>query len=417
MNPDDRIDPINGLIYKGSYELKELIESKVPGAEIEFILIPSDGWIQKMETTIMAGEADIGWYTNQVMATSWFVDHRDFMEKDPDFSEETFETTFVDGAKTYTRYHTFDFPEATGNIYGLPLDFTSDYLMYDKQLLDEWGVPEPSPTASYAELLDIVQKTTGINPVSGKQNYGAFIRPGGCEWLGVGADAYRAVTIPDMDINKLDIARDVDYIKDSNEVLNFLQLLIDLIACAPAGATSNTGHERWFTEDNDISVMFDISKTRDYYRYLLVDQNDITDRFIPVFLPKGSQNVSGFPEARHVAVTQFANNPDLAWEVVKTIATDKDCLNWIYNNHQMGVVPALADPSGIESMDIEFTKVRYEDRKTSVFLTDDYWYWREPIQKVFGQLFVGELTAEQAREEFHANTLEWIRNKIKQLGL
>lgn len=416
MNPDDRVDPISGITYKGSYEFKEMIESKVPGTEIEFIQIPSDGWIQKMETTIMAGEADIGWYTNQVMATDWFVDHRDFMKDDPDFTEETFDSLFLEGTTKYTRYHTFDYPEATGDIYGLPMDVSCDYLIYDKQLLEEWGVALPSENPTYAELLEIARKTTGINPVSGKQNYGAYVRAYWCEWLGVGADLYHSINIPDMDINKLDIANDVDYIKSSSEVLDYFQLLLDLIECAPDGVTADTGHENWFTPDNNIAVMFDTSKTRDYYRYRLAGDTAVTDRFIPVFLPKGKQGVSGFPETRHVAVTKFANDPALAWEIVKVIATDKDCLNWLYNNKEMGVLPALVDYEGIEIMNDEFSKVRYEDRKSSMLLTDDYWYWREPIQKVFSQLFVGELTAEQARESFHTNVMEWIDNKKKQLG-
>ena len=416
MNPDDRVDPISGITYKGSYEFKAMIEEKVPGAAIEFIQIPSDGWIQKMETTIMAGEADIGWYTNQVMATEWFVDHREFMESDPDFSEETFDALFLEGTKKYTRYHTFDYPEATGDIYGLPMDVSCDYLIYDKQILEEWGVAAPGSTPTYAELLEIARQTTGENPVSGKQNYGAYVRPYWCEWLGVGADLYHPISIPDMDIGKLDIAGDVDYIKSSQEVLDYFQLLLDLIACAPDGVTADSGHENWFTADNNIAVMFDTSKTRDYYRYKLAGNTEITDRFIPVFLPKGAQGVSGFPETRHVAVTKFANDPARCWEIVKVIATDKDCLNWIYTNQEMGVLPALVDTEGLAIMEDDFSKARYEDRKTGMLLTDDYWYWREPIQKVFSQLFVGELTAEQAREAFHANVMEWIDNKKKQLG-
>ena len=384
INPDDRVDPISGITYKGSYEFKALLEEKVPGTEIEFIQIPNDGWIQKMETTITSGEADIGWYTNQVMAADWFVDHREFMQNDPDFTEETFDSIFTEGAKKYTRYHTFDYPEQTGAIYGLPYDVGAYYIMYDKQLLEEWGVAPPSQNPTFDELMAIIKATTGTNPVSGKQNYGTYIRPYWCEWVGVGADLYHPVEIPDMDINKLDIANDVDYIKSSQEILDYFQMLLDMIACAPDGVTADTGHENWMTPDNNIAVMFDTSKTTPYYNHLLADNKEITDRFIPVFLPKGAQGVSGFPEVHHIAVTKLANNKELCWEVVKAIATDIDVLNLVYANHSVGVVPHLVDTTGIERMDEEFTKLRYEDRLNGTFLTDDYWYWREPIQKVFG---------------------------------
>jgi len=64
----------------------------------------------------------------------------------------------------------------------------------------------------------------------------------------------------------------------------------------------------------------------------------------------------------------------------------------------------------------EFVQLRYNDRLNGTIITDDYWYWREPIQGVFGQLFVKELTAEQAREALHASVMEWINNKKSQLG-
>ena len=416
LNPDDRVDPISGITYKGSYEFKELLEKKIPEVEIEFIQIPSDGWIQKMETTITAGEADIGWYTNQVMAAEWFVDHRDFMKNDPEFSEETFDKLFTEGAKKYTRYHSFDYPDQTGEIHGLPYDVGAYYIMYDKQILEEWGVAEPSQNPTFDELMEIIQATTGTNPVSGKENYGTYIRPFWCEWVGVGADLYHPIDIPDMDIDKLDIAKDVDYMKTSPEILDYFQMLLDMIECAPEGVTADTGHENWLTPDNNIAVMFDTSKTSPYYHHLLADNKEVTDRFIPIFLPKGEQGVSGFPEVHHVAVTKLANNKELCWEVVKAITTDTDVLNLIYKNHAVGVVPALIDTTGIDIMKDEFVQLRYNDRLNGTIITDDYWYWREPIQGVFGQLFVKELTAEQAREALHASVMEWINNKKSQLG-
>lgn len=416
MNPDDRVDPISGITYKGSYAFKDMLEEKLPGITIEFIQIPSDGWIQKMGTTIENGEADIGWYTNQIMAAEWFVDHRDFMKEDPEFTEETFEATFTEGAKQYTRYRSFDYPDFTDAIYGLPYDVGSYYIMYDKQLLEEWGVSEPSMNPSFDELMEIFQKTTGINPVSGKQNYGTYVRPYWSEWLGVGADLYHSVDIPDMNLDNLDIVKDVDYILDSPKILSYFKFMEQAIVSSPPGANADSGAEKWLTSDNDIALMLDTSKTQAYYNNLLAGNTEVTDRFKPIFLPKGEQGVSGFPEVHHVAVTKKATDPKLAWEVVKLIATDKDVLNLLYENYAMGTSPALVDASGIDIMSDEFAADRYQDRLDSTFITDDYWYWREPIQKVFNEFFVGDLTPETARTQLHTYVNEWITNKQKQIG-
>lgn len=415
MNERDTMDPINGLVTKGSKAFKELLEQKMPGIEIEIISIPGDGWIQKMETTLTSGEADVGWYTNQVMAAEWFVDHREFMANDPEFTEEDFEAMFTPGAKHYTRYHTYNYPQYTDAIYGLPYDVGAYWLMYDQKIFDDWGLEFPeNPT--YDNLLDLAQKMTGTNPVTGKKNYGAYVKPYWCEWLGVGADLYHVIDDPEMDINKLDIAKDVDYIKDSPEVLHYFELLEGFIATAPVGTAAGTGNEKWMTEDNDIAIMLATDATGPYMSHLLGGNTHITERFKP-FLPiNGKMNVSAFPEVHHVAVAKNATDKELAWEVVKMICTDTDMLNLIFANYAQSGVPALADPSALDIMKIEFSALRYQDRLEHTLITDDYWYWREPINKIFSSLFSGDLNAESARAAFHANVVEWVQNKKLQLG-
>lgn len=417
INEKDTMDPISGLIKKGFPDLVALIESKVPEARIEIVTIPNDGWIQKMETTLTSGEADIGWYTNQVLASQWFMDHREFMANDPEFTEETFEATFTEPAKQYTRYHTYDFPESAGAIIGLPYDQGCYWLMYDKLLFEQWGVEfPPVEELTYDKLLELAQKMTGPNPVTGEQNYGVYVKPYWCEWLGVGADLYHIIQDPAMDITKLDIAKDVDYIKDSPEVLKYFEQLAGFVKCAPAGAPAGTGNEKWLTEDNDIAIMLATDSTSQYMAHLMAENTDITDRFIPFMTINGEQGVSGFPEVHHVGVAKLATDKDLAWKVVKTICTDPDILNWLFENYAWGGVPALKDPSKINNMQKEFVGKRYEDRQTHTIITDDYWYWREPINKVFSSLFAGELTPEQARETFYNNVVEWVANKKAQLG-
>ena len=416
MNDKDTMDPINGMVSKGSASFKELIEAKMPNVEIQFIGIPGDGWIQKMETTLTSGEADIGWYTNQVLAAEWFVDHREFMENDPDFPESKFEEMFTPGAKKYTRYHTYDFPDNAGDIYGLPYDVGAYWLMYDKVIFEQWGVEVPEGEMTYAQLLEMAQKMTGTNPVTGKPNFGAYVKPFWCEWLGVGADLYHVIEDETMDIAKLDVDKDVEYIKDSPEVLSYFQFLTDVIACSPAGAAAGTGNEKWLTPDNDIAIMLDTSANDAYMRHQLVDNKEITDRFIPIMPVYGAQGVSAFPEVHHIAVAKLATDKQLAWEVVKLICTDIEVLDFVYQNYPGCVVPALADPSGLKIMENEFVAKRYQDRLDHTLITDDYWYWREPINKVFSSLFSGELTPETAREAFYNNVVEWVANKKMQLG-
>ena len=416
LNPKDTMDPVTGLVFKGSYALAELLEKKIPEAKITFIPIPADNWMQKMETVLVSGDADIGWFTNQAQIPNWLVDLREMMANDSEFTEETFEKTFTKAAVHYARYHTFTYPEHTGAIYGLPYDASSHYLMYDKVLFEQWGVEVPKQDATFAELLELAQKMTGINPVTGKQNYGCYILPRWTEWLGVGADLYHSISVPGMDINQFDMEKDVEYIKDSQAILDYFQLISDFLKCSPPGAPSGTGFENWMTPDNDIAIMLAAERTTEYYHYVMANETSVTDRFIPIFLPKGELGMSGFPEFHNIGIAQTSEHKDLAWKIVKTCCTDKEVLNFIFENYSAGAVPALADPTGLDIMNDPFTKARYEDRVTSTYITDDYWYWRDTIRGIFSEFFAGTLTPEEARQKFYDGVVKWIGDKQKQLG-
>jgi len=416
FHPEDRIDPISGITVRGSWEFIELIESIHPYVELEIINIPGDGWIQNMQTTILAGEADIGWYTNQVAATQWFVDHRGFMEHDPNFSEADFRSTFTEGAVRWVEYRSFDFPDSTGNIYGLPLDVTGDMIVIDTLILEQWGVEMPGMFPTYAELLDIARRTTGTNPVTGEHNFGTFLRPFWSEWHAIGMDVFPTLYLPSMDLRELDMDTYVNFIQDSQLMYDFFQYLIDFIELAPPGITVDVGAENWFTPENNIAVMIDVSRTRDWIRYDLAGMTEITERFVPVFMPVSPMGYSGFPESRSIAVTRYANNPWLAWEVLKTITTNIDSLNWLFTHREMGALPALQDPTGIHLMDNDFNRFRWEGRLTGMNNTHDYWYWREPMQRIFADLFIGELTAAEARALMHEDTIQWVENRIRLLG-
>lgn len=416
LGPDDTVDPISGLVFRGSQGLKELVEEKLPGVEVEFIMIPSDGWIQNMETTILSGEADVGWFTNQVMAAKWFVDHRYFMENDPDFTLEDFENTFTYPARFLSTYRTFTYPEYTGAILGLPYAASAHFIVYDAVMFEQWGV-EPLPMhPSFDDIRNAAEQMTGTNPVTGEHNYGVFLSTRWSEWLGIGADIYPIIDIPSMDIRELDIETDVGFIRDNPRVLEYFKFLEDMIQLAPVGAAAGSGYEMWPTPDNNIAIMLDAPRTSVIYNHVRAGNTEVTDRFIPVLLPRSEAGISSFPEIQRLAVSRYANDPWLAWEVIKVIATDIDVQNYLLENISFGQVPALVDTTGIHAMDDPFTRMRYEDRLTGTFLTDDFWFWRDPLRILLSGFFAGEFDAYELVELWYQDTVEWVENKIESLG-
>ena len=75
-----------------------------------------------------------------------------------------------------------------------------------------------------------------------------------------------------------------------------------------------------------------------------------------------------------------------------------------------------ADTSKVTMMDYEINKKRHDYQINAMFKTDDYWFWRTPLQAVNNQILSKQLTAEAAREEFYKGVSDWVNNTKAQLG-
>jgi ABC-type glycerol-3-phosphate transport system substrate-binding protein len=412
----DTIDPISGMTLIGKKGLEDLLEQKLPTIDVEIVTIPGTNWIQKTETLINSGDVDVAWYTNQVQAADWFFDNTELMKNDPDVNLDTIDDIFIPASLEYVRYRSFDKPESTNNYYGFPIDMANYMMVYDKQIFEDWGVEPPSEHASYEEILEKAKQVTGINPKTGKQNYGMFLKSFWLEWHSIGFNATHPITAEDMKLENLNIEKDVEYMKDSPDVLNYFTYLTEAMKIAPAGIASGAGAEKFFTKDNDIAINMDAGAASPLLQYTYAKKTDVTDRFLPIFMPLSNNGMQGFPEFHKVGIAKNAKDKEAAWEVVKMLTTDKEVVNFQITNYSTSGLPAIQDTEGMSVMDLPLNQKRLDYHSDSIFVTDDYWYWRQPLQGALSNLLAGKLTPEQAQAEFYNGSVKWIEDKKKQLG-
>ena len=172
LSEETTIDPISGIEKKGIGEFEAFLEEQIPEYDINLVSIPWDGWIQKMETLVTSGEVDVGFYTNQEAVPDWYIDLTDYLNEDEEVNFDTLDDLFIEPAVYYTRYNSFNYPESTGQVFGLPMTMASNIIVYDRQLFQEWGVEEPTADTTFSELVDMAEQMTGKNPVTGQTNYG-----------------------------------------------------------------------------------------------------------------------------------------------------------------------------------------------------------------------------------------------------
>ena len=414
------VDPISGITTLGIPDFEALLNEKIPEYQIEIISIPWDGWIQKTEALVTSGQVDVGFFTNQEAIPGWYMDLTPYLENDPELNFENLDEYFIEPAVFYTTYKSFNYPEASGKVFGIPMTMACNYIIYDTQLFDEWGVPYPDENMSLSELVALSEQMTGTNPVTGKQNYGANLYPTWTEWYALSYDAVKPYTDEGggMLLSDMDMEEYIEYVKDSPEVLKYFEDLLKLVACSPAGITTGTGSEKFLTQDNDIAIQYDSNKwTGPYMKYVYAGNEDVTGRFKPLLVPSGPEmGMEGFPEFFRFAIAQKAKNPDAAWEVVKTLTTDKEIVDFYLTNYASDKCSCLLDVSGMPTMENEFNKARHDYQMEHLLITDDYWYWRTPLMSVLNDVLSGTVTAEQARQNLYEGMKTWVNNIKMQLG-
>lgn len=413
LSEETTVDPVSGLETKSLKEFQDFLNEQIPDYNIEVKTIAWDGWIQSMEAMVTAGDVDIGFFTNQEAVPSWYMDLTPYLESDPDLNLENMSEWFIDPAVYYSTYKSFNHPEDSGKIFGIPVTIACNMIVYDSQLFQEWGVEEPAADVTFSELVDLAEQMTGTNPVTGRTNYGGHLFSTWTEWYSLCYSAVKPYMSDTMDINDLDMEEYVEYIKDSEEVKGFFSDLIRLVDCCNPAVATGSGAENWMTEDNDIAINFDTNNhTSTYMKYVYAGDESITDRYKPILIPAGEYG-EGFPEFFRFAVAKNAKNPDAAWEVIKAFATSKDCVNFYLTNYAADKVTCLRDIEGIEMMEYAVNQERHEYQLNNMFITDDYWYWRTAMQSVVNQILSKQYTADQAVEAFYEEVSSWVNN-IKQ---
>ncbi|MEY8355064.1 extracellular solute-binding protein [Lachnospiraceae bacterium 54-53] len=410
------IDPVSGLETKSLGEFEALLNEQIPDYNIKLLTIPWDGWIQSMEAMLTAGDADVGVFTNQEAVPGWYMDLTPYLEKDEELNLDNLSQWFLEPAVYNMKYKSFKQPENSGNIYGLPFTIASTIIVYDSQLFKEWGIEELNENMTFAELVDLAEKMTGTNPVTGKRNYGAYVFYEWLEWYSLSYGVQKPFFSETMDINELDMDEYVESIKTSPEAKAFFTDMIRLIDCANEAVATGSGDDYWFTPDNDIAINFNCSKgTKPYMQYVYANDTEITGRFKPLMIPEGPYG-EGFPEFYRSAVTNNAKNPDAAWDVIKQIVTNKDIVDFYLVNYQYDKVSCLNDTSGMSLMDIEFNQKRQKYQLDNLFITDDYWHWRTAMQNVNNQLLSKQYTADEAVDAFYNEVKTWVENIKEKSG-
>ncbi|MEH7331117.1 sugar ABC transporter substrate-binding protein [Neobacillus drentensis] len=166
---DDKVEITYGFWDKKQVpaveEIVKLFNEKYPNIKVKTELTPYGQYFQKLETAATGGALpDVMWmngaHVEQYAEGKVILPISDLAKKD-NFSLDNYPKSLID-------LYTVD-----GKVYGIPKDFDTTGLWYNKKIFDEAGVPYPDETWDWNKLKEVAKKLT--NKDKGIWGYAALM--------------------------------------------------------------------------------------------------------------------------------------------------------------------------------------------------------------------------------------------------
>ena len=101
---------------------------------------------------------------------------------------------------------------------------------------------------------------------------------------------------------------------------------------------------------------------------------------------------------------------------MKDLTTTPEIVDFYLTNYATDKISCLKDTSAVSMMSYELNQKRHDYQMETVYLTNDYWTWRVPLQDVNNLVISKQVTPEEAREKFYEGVKAWVENTKAQLG-
>jgi len=398
---EDSTDPITGVKTTGLQVLKEEFENQHPGATVEFILMPWEGYTEKTQAMLTSGEADV----YQMPGIADFAPQglleplQPFIDKDSEFSADIFIDQQLDGWKALG-------PDSDKlEIFGLPFFGDARFITYDKKLFDDWGVEYLSENPTMEEISEKAAKMTGKNPVTGEQNYGIWFRG---DW----SSAFTLLNAAEGLGGKWGSGFAWDEVKfefNSPEMLKGLEWLLEMQKLAPEGIVSNQGNEKWMTKDNNIAIMLNTGPGELVKQ---IEAQGLEDRIAIAQEFKNEEGKGGMFAGSPITIAKSSENKELAWEWLK-FATSDFAQQYFYET-------GAAFPSVKSALEWESVK-NHEDILGPVFkamstpYTPRYhWAAAQPrfiLTSEIEAALTGKRSAKEALDKAQKESTEWLKTR------
>ena len=403
LNEEDSLDAITGKTVPGTNKLKEMFESSHPGITMNIINIPwgsgASGYGPKTEAMIQGQEACV-----YMMPAAFQYGQRGYLQNldtlianEPDF-QNVWAGDYLEQWRGWG-------PGDPDNQWALPYRGDNRVIHWDSVLFEQWGVEPLGDTPTIEEIEEKAAKMTGINPVTGEQNYGywyqgkytvwqfmAIAHAMGASWGQVNADGTWTVNW------------------DTPEMLAAMEQLLRLAQYAPPGALAADAMPEGFLSDQNVVAIIPEGEPGYYLQAILSDKK-LAERFRVSYNLKGADGRGGTFVGGPIAMSASCENKAAGWEVIKWLAGSPE--SQLFNFEAVGnvpvieggadAIPGLGDLPGIEG-EIIVNQNATADGQYVWGGSDARWGMQDNLEA----MLAGIVTPKEALEQAQARTDAWL---------
>jgi len=313
------LDLITGLTRPG-YEVVINRWAEVrPDVELVIESIPWDGWRAALTTAALQGDVDI--IIHGASITYAVEPLTRFVAATPELEQQI-------AALALRRTDDDGYPLSQVVPFGVSITNAPATVVLDRQIFYDFGAPIPTIDWTPEEMLAAAAATTGVNPVTGVQNYGmSLFVPGSANFNYIWASRLWGAHTIRWGNTLADTVFDYT-IPESIRAIEFIN---DLAAFHSPDFVEGMDRTQVATENNYIAMHL---TNGSFGVYNQIRANELEDRFMFLPLPViQSGPHAGRPSSHmgdwNMSISRTSSQQDLAWEFIVFMVTDPVVQEWI----------------------------------------------------------------------------------------
>lgn len=316
VGPDGTTNLITGQEMPGYNEIIARWNELHPNVEIVVETCPWDNWMTSIQTAVLSGGVDI--ILHGATLTELCEPLDSYLEADPEYASQIFATE-------NKRYGNLDETMVAGIQYVIEPSIA--YI--DTEILEHYGVEVPDASWTWDDLIEIAQKCTGTDPVTGKQTYGVQL----CytDTQNIFQNYYQlAMAYGAEPITYGATAAESTIDVTSDKIVDIFTKIQTLAECCAPNVREGVNCNHDLTAENDTAIRW---RTLAYDQYMKAEAAGVGDRFAFVPLPVIEEGENAGAQSTYfgsynMAICNTSENKDWAWEFIKFMTTDEFAVEW-----------------------------------------------------------------------------------------